>query len=67
MEQIALQKNIEEETSDRDDQTVHIDQPELETVDLIEKVNEVAVIRPLLDKIKCTQDVKSIPESKLHH
>ncbi|MEE2924528.1 MAG: 1-deoxy-D-xylulose-5-phosphate synthase [bacterium] len=65
MEQIALQKNIEEETSDRDDQTVHIDQPELETVDLIEKVNEVAVIRPLLDKIKCTQDVKSIPESKL--
>ena len=65
MEQIVLQKDIKQESTNHDVKNIKSTEPKLETGDLTKNINEVAVIRPLLDKIKCTQDVKNVPEDKL--
>lgn len=65
MEQIALQKNEKEELTKGNETSFQLEQDQLDSSDQPLDKTEVAVLRPLLDKIRCTQDVKNIPEDKL--
>ena len=65
MEQIALQKNEKEELTKSNETGFQLEQDQLDPSDPFLDKTEVAVLRPLLDKIRCTQDVKNISEDKL--
>ena len=60
MEQIALQKNEKEELTKSNETGFQLEQDQLDPSDPFLDKTEVAVLRPLLDKIRCAGRQKYI-------
>ncbi len=68
MEQIVLHDKKKTQVSKAANENSNVDQFESKKQNSAEKVEttQIAIIRPLLDKIRCTQDVKGIHTDKLN-